>query len=299
MQKPRIIVTGKNGQLARELQDISFLHPHVDFLFFSKEELNIANAEQLAGIFAEYHPAFFVNCAAYTAVDKAETEQEAAYTINAKAVGSMAGFCKQYNTQLIHISTDYVFDGKATRPYKEEDAANPVNHYGYTKWLGEKLALENNEQSIIIRTSWVYSSYGNNFVKTMLRLMKERSDINVVNDQFGSPTYAADLAEAIMQIVNRQSSIVNGEQMSNIKPVTGNGIYHFSNTGIISWYEFASAIRDIKNLNCKVHPIPASSYPTPAKRPAWSVFDKEKIKNFFNMQLKDWKESLQTCLDKL
>jgi len=190
---------------------------------------------------------------------------------------------------LIHISTDYVFDGKSTQPYKEDDKADPVNYYGYTKWLGEKLALENNPATIIIRTSWVYSSYGANFVKTMLRLMSERKEINVVNDQFGSPTYAKDLAEVIMYIVNREPSTVN-------EPRSLNDIYHFSNEGNISWYDFAVAIRDIKQLDCVVHPIPTIAYPTPAKRPAYSVFDKTKIVSTFNIKLKDWKDSLRECL---
>lgn len=290
MSKPLIIVTGKNGQLGKELQDIAANHHQFEFVFFSKEELNISDVKQLENIFKEYSPGFFINCAAYTFVDKAETEQEAAYIINAEAVSNISRFCKLYNTQLIHISTDYVFDGKATAPYKEDDTTNPVNYYGYTKWLGEKLAVENDSRSIIIRTSWVYSSYGNNFVKTMLRLMNERKEINVVNDQFGSPTYAADLAEAIMQIVNFESVNVN-HKISNV--------YHFSNDGIISWHDFATAVCDIKNFNCIIHPIPTSSYPTPAKRPSWSVFQKDRIQNDFKIELKNWKESLQKCLQKM
>jgi len=213
-------------------------------------------------IFALHTPAYFINCAAYTAVDKAETEQEAAYTINAEAPGNIASLCKKNKTCLIHLSTDYVFNGQSTMPYKETDATQPINYYGYTKCLGEELALQNNEQTIVIRTSWVYSKYGNNFVKTMLRLMNERAEINVVNDQHGSPTYAKDIAKAIMQIVSAKNF--------------QKGIYHFSNEGIISWFDFACAIRQIKHLQCKVNPIASTAYPTPAKRPFYSGLDKNK-----------------------
>ncbi len=284
--KPVILVSGKNGQLGKELQDVASSNENFEFIFFDREELDIADATSLKKSFQKYSPSFFINCAAYTAVDKAETEKEKAYQINAEAVGNIAKLCDQFNTKLIHISTDYVFDGKATKPYKEDDKTNPVNYYGYTKLKGEELALQNNPNTIIIRTSWVYSKYGNNFVKTMLRLMNERKEINVVNDQLGSPTYAKDLAEAIISTVSGQQSTVNG-------------IFHFSNEGIISWYDFALAIKEIKQFNCAVNPIPTTSYPTPAKRPAYSVFDKAKIVNTFNIQLKDWKESLASCLNQL
>lgn len=282
----KILVSGKNGQLGKELQDIASLNKNFEFIFFDKDELNIVDELSLASIFTKYTPSFFINCAAYTAVDKAETEQEKSYLINAEAVGNIAKQCNQFNTTLIHISTDYVFDGNGTSPYKPDDKTDPVNYYGYTKLLGEQLALKNNPQTIIIRTSWVYSKYGNNFVKTMLRLMNERKEINVVSDQLGSPTYAKDLAEAIVSTVNGQQSMVNG-------------IYHFSNEGIISWYDFAVAIKEIKQLDCVVNPIPTSSYPTPAKRPAYSAFDKTKIVNTFGLQLKNWKESLTECLQLL
>jgi dTDP-4-dehydrorhamnose reductase len=283
-----VLVSGKNGQLGKELQDIASSNKNYQFIFFDREELNITDEVALKNIFQKYSPSFFINCAAYTAVDKAETEKEIAYQINAEAVGNIAKQCNQFNTTLIHISTDYVFDGKSTQPYKEDDKTNPVNYYGYTKLKGEELALQNNPNTIIIRTSWVYSEYGNNFVKTMLRLMNERKEINVVSDQVGSPTYARDLAEAILSIVNSQRSTVNGQP-----------IYHFSNNGIISWYDFAIAIKEIKQLDCIVNSIPTASYPTPAKRPAYSGFDKTKIVTTFNIQLKDWKESLKECLTHL
>lgn len=285
MEKPVIIVSGKNGQLGSELKDVSASFPHFEFYFFDRAELDIANNNAITAVFERYKPAYFINTAAYTAVDKAETEQEQAYLINAEATGNIANACKAQGSKLIHISTDYVFNGNGSEPYKETDATDPVNYYGYTKWMGEQLALQNNAQTIVIRTSWVYSVYGNNFVKTMLRLMKERSDLNVVNDQFGTPTYAKDLSEAIMQIIDQH----------NFHP----GIYHFSNEGAISWYQFATAIKEIKQLNCNVHPIPSSQYPTPAKRPAYSVLSKEKIQSAFGIQLKPWQQSLAECLEKL
>lgn len=301
MDKQLIIVSGKNGQLGSELSDISVLYPQFDFIFFSKDELDISDEKKLKEIFDEYKPTFFINTAAYTAVDKAETEQERAYIINAEAVGKIAKQCSRYNTHLIHISTDYVFNGKGNTPYKEGDTCDPVNYYGYTKWLGEELALNNNTAvTTVIRTSWVYSKYGNNFVKTMLRLMKERDEINVVNDQLGSPTYAGDIADAVMKIVvvNAESVKLNA-QGSKLKAQSSNGIFHFSNDGIISWYDFAVTIRDIKQFNCKINPIPSSAYPTAAKRPAYSGLSKDKIVSAFRIQLKDWKESLQECLYKL
>ncbi|HEX5150706.1 MAG TPA: dTDP-4-dehydrorhamnose reductase [Parafilimonas sp.] len=315
-----VLVSGKNGQLGKELQAIASYNKDNRFIFFDKDELNIADNASLQTTFQKYSPSFFINCAAYTAVDKAETEQEKAYLVNAEAVSNIAKHCHRFKTKLVHISTDYVFDGKATQPYKEDDKTDPVNYYGYTKWLGEQLALNNNPGTIVIRTSWVYSTYGNNFVKTMLRLMKERKEINVVNDQLGSPTYAKDLAEAIVEIVNRHSSIVKRQSSNvnrelsnvNLQSAIGNlqsqeiypsplasHVYHFSNDGIISWYDFAVAIKEIKQLDCIVNPIPTTAYPTPAKRPAYSVFDKTKIKSTFNIQLKNWKKSLEECLNKL
>jgi dTDP-4-dehydrorhamnose reductase len=285
MRKPVIIVSGKNGQLGNELNDISKDYPQFEFHFFDKTELDIADAEAINIAFEKYKPAYFINTAAYTGVDKAETEQEQAYKINAEATGNIAKACKAYSTRLIHISTDYVFNGTGTQPYKEEDATDPVNYYGYTKWMGEKLALENNPQTIVIRTSWVYSAYGNNFVKTILRLMKDRTDLNVVADQFGSPTYAKDLAEAVLQMITKNHFIP--------------GIYHFSNSGEINWHTFAIAIKDAKHFSCNVHAIPSSQYPTPAKRPAYSVMSKEKIQSAFNIQLKPWQQSLAECLEKL
>ncbi|MGN6353079.1 MAG: dTDP-4-dehydrorhamnose reductase [Parafilimonas sp.] len=299
-----ILVSGKKGQLGSELKDLA-AQQNFEFIFTDRDDLDITNENILKEAFEKYKPAFFINCAAYTAVDKAETDQVTAYKINAEAVGNIAKQCHQYNTRLIHISTDYVFDGKGTQPYKTNDKTDPVNYYGYTKLMGEQLALNNNPQTIVIRTSWVYSAYGANFVKTMLRLMKERKELNVVSDQFGSPTYAKDLAEAIIQIVSNERPSVSDRKMEedahSSQPTADGfpGIYHFSNEGDISWYDFAVAIRDIKQLDCAVNPIPTSAYPTPAKRPAYSVFDKHKIADTFGIQLKNWKDSLKECLEKL
>lgn len=290
MQKPIVIVSGKNGQVGSELQDASALFPQFEYVFLGRDELDIASKDAIQHIFEKYKPAYFINTAAYTAVDKAESEKEIAFLINAEAVATIAKACNSYNTKLIHISTDYVFDGTGSQPYKEDDATNPVNYYGYTKWMGEQFALENNPASVIIRTSWVYSSYGHNFVKTMLRLMRERSDINVVNDQTGSPTYAKDIAEAILKILSNCAS-----HTENFIP----GIYHFSNEGIVSWYQFACAIKEIKEFSCNIHPITTEQYPTPAKRPSYSGMNKEKTQNIFGIMLKEWRQSLKECLSKL
>ena len=279
-----ILVTGANGQLGSEMQVISTAYPNFTFLFVTKNELSIDDTEAVKIYFNQHKIDFCVNCAAYTAVDKAETEIEKALLINATAVGNLAAICKTHHTQFIHISTDYVFDGTATTPYKEDNAVSPVNSYGATKLKGEELALQNNPSSIIIRTSWVYSSFGNNFVKTMLRLMKDKEQISVVSDQVGCPTYAADLAGAIMKIITTKN------------PAEQAGIYNYSNAGIINWHQFAMAIKEISGSKCLVNPIPSIQYPTPAKRPAYSVLDTSKIQKNFNILIPEWKDSLQKCL---
>jgi dTDP-4-dehydrorhamnose reductase len=280
-----ILVTGANGQLGMELQQISSHYPGYDFIFLSKQELAIENVAAVKNRFQQHQPKYCINCAAYTAVDKAESEKDLAYRINAEAVGIVAAACKEHNTILIHISTDYVFNGQANTPYKEDAPVDPINIYGASKLEGERLAVKNNPGTIIIRTSWVYSSYGKNFVKTMLRLMSEKKELSVVNDQFGSPTYAADLAEAVLQIISKLTA--NSSQLT---------AYHYTNDGITSWYDFALAIKELSGSQCTVNPIPTSDYPTPAKRPAYSVLDKTKIQQTFGIELRDWKESLDACI---
>lgn len=285
MAVPVILVTGSNGQLGSELKELSASHPQFRFVFFSRAELAIENADDVQKAFALLHPAYVINCAAYTAVDKAEAEKETALAINATAVGLLAKASKQFGAKFLHVSTDYVFDGTSTQPLKEDDPVSPVNFYGETKLRGEEEALKENSDSIIIRTAWVYSSYGKNFVKTMLRLMVQRESINVVADQWGSPTYAADLADAILGMI----------ESGNWQP----GIYHFSNEGVINWAQFAEEIGKQTGSSCKVAFITTAQYPTPAKRPAYSVLDKTKIVATYGVTPKPWKESLQKCLQKI
>ena len=283
--KQKILITGSNGQLGKELKQLESSFPQYEFVFLSREDLPIHHFELLRNFFKGYHPQYLINCAAYTAVDRAEAEKDLAFQVNAEAVGVMAAVCKEYNTKLIHISTDYVFDGTATKPYTEEAPTNPQSVYGASKLKGEQEALQFNPDAIIIRTAWVYSEFGKNFVKTMLKLMSEREEINVVSDQVGSPTYAADLATVILQIISSEKWVP--------------GIYHYSNDGVISWYDFAVAIKELTASSCKINPITTAQYPTPAKRPAYSVLDKSKIQSAFNIPEKNWKESLSVCLDNL
>lgn len=264
-QRSRILVTGAGGQLGKELQQLAPHWPQFEFLFADRERMPVDQEETVRKVFESFRPEYCINCAAYTAVDKAESEPDLAYRVNAEGVRLLASACRQAGCRLVHISTDYVFDGTAGRPYSEEDPANPVSVYGASKKKGEDFAQQADPSVIIIRTSWVYSEYGKNFVKTMLRLMREKESIHVVDDQYGAPTYAADLAEAILQI------IASGKWVP--------GIYHFSNEGRINWFAFAEAIRELSKSNCRIHPIPAAQYPTPARRPAWSVFDTSKIQN--------------------
>ena len=286
----KILVTGANGQLGKELRDLADDYSQFEFIFLSREDLPIHHFDLVRNYFKTLKPDFCINAAAYTAVDRAESEIQKAMQVNGEAVGVLAAVCKVYQTKFIHISTDYVFNGKADYPYTENFPTDPVNAYGDTKLEGEKQAMLLNADSIIIRTSWVYSHHGKNFVKTILKLLQEKTEISVVNDQLGSPTYAADLAEIILQIIN------------NSKSSTGKwvpGIYHFSNDGIISWFDFALAIKEISGSKCVAKPVPTAAYPTPAKRPSYSVLDKTKIQKTFGIQLSGWKESLIRCLQKL
>ena len=291
MKKPLILITGKDGQLGFELAQIqSKLEDKFDFLFVGRNEFDLTNASQIKDFLLTNQPKFIVNCAAFTAVDKAEIETDLAFEINAKAPALIAEICREFNCQLIHISTDYVFDGKKKKPHEPTDSTNPINTYGLSKLKGEKLILQNNSSAIIIRTSWVYSTHGKNFVKTILKLMCEKEEINVVDDQIGNPTYAADLAAAILLMIEKLNSNLNTKHQS---------IYHYSNTGNISWFQFAQAIQEMSKLNCKVNPVPTSSYPTPAKRSSYSVLNCEAITQDFDIEIKGWKVSLLDCLNKM
>jgi dTDP-4-dehydrorhamnose reductase len=298
MERTKIIVTGAGGQLGKELQMAAGafstaglpLSPQdslssFDFIFLSKEDLPIQDAEQTLRFFERTKPDYCINCAAYTAVDKAETEKDLAFAVNGEAVGSLAAACKKVGAGLIHISTDYVFDGESAEPLKEKDPTGPINTYGASKLKGEQLAMQHNESTVIIRTSWVYSEFGNNFVKTMIRLMREKESIRVINDQIGSPTYAADLAAVILRMVSGTKFVP--------------GIYHYSNEGQISWYDFALAIKELTHSPCSVDPIPTSQYPTPAKRPHYSLLDKGHIKTTYGITIPEWKESLAICITRL
>lgn len=285
---PTILVTGGNGQLANEIRELSSGFPAFKFLFTSREELPIEDKEAVESFFQDQSIQYCINCAAYTAVDKAENEIEKAFLINAEAVGNLATICKNHGAKFIHISTDYVYDGTKGEPLKETDDVGPINIYGRSKLKGEELALENNPASIVIRTSWVYSSFGANFVKTMLRLFPVKEQLNVVSDQVGSPTYAADLAEVIIQFVQKMET---GQSFS--------GIYNYSNSGITNWYEFALSIKELSKSNCKILPVSSSAYITPAKRPLYSVMDTSKVKATLKIDIPFWKDSLKRCLAKI
>lgn len=279
-----ILVTGATGQLGCEIRAIAAKFPQYHFLFVSKEELGIDDRKAVEDYFSIHRIGYCINCAAYTAVDKAETERENAFLVNAEAAGNLAAVCRKHNALLVHISTDYVFDGTGDKPYRENDTTHPLGIYGASKLKGEQLVLDNDPAAIIIRTSWLYSSFGNNFVKTMLRLMKERENINVVNDQYGCPTYAADLATTLLQI------IASGKAENNA------GIYHYANTGITTWHQFALTIKELSKNNCSVNPVSTDQYPTVAKRPKYSVLDTKKIRDTFSINIPEWKVSLQACL---
>lgn len=281
----KILVTGAKGQLGSELTVLSNNYSQFDWVFTDWQELDLCDLENLNLNISTINPQIIINCAAHTAVDKAETEMELSDVLNHQSVGIMAKWSQENNCQFIHISTDYVFDGNSSIALTEEAITNPINVYGVTKLAGEKACLQQNHNAIILRTSWVYSSFGNNFVKTMSRLMQEKDSLNVVNDQIGSPTYAADLAQAIMTIITH----VNWTS----------GIYNFSNEGEISWYEFAVAIQEIGGFECKISGIASSNYPTPAKRPMFSLLDKSKIKAVFGVEVPDYKTSLKKCMQLL
>ena len=272
--------------MGNEIKLASADYPQFDFEFTDLAELDITSRQACVEYLRECQPGFIINCAAYTAVDKAETDSEKARLLNIDAVANLTEASKQAGAALIHISTDYVFDGTAHRPYRESDAPCPQSEYGRSKLEGEKLALSY-ANTMVVRTAWLYSSFGNNFVKTMIRLGRERSDLNVVCDQIGSPTCAADLASALLQII---AAVASGEKA--FVP----GIYHYSNEGVCSWYDFASAIMDLAGLNCRVHPVETEAYPTPARRPAFSVLNKSKIKTVYGIEINRWETSLRKLI---
>jgi dTDP-4-dehydrorhamnose reductase len=301
-----VLVTGANGQLGQAIQSISGKYPEIDFVFCSSSELDITNLENCQAIFSNYQPQFCINAAAYTAVDKAESEPAKAFDINANGAENLAITCKKFNTILIHISTDFVFDAyfsegiayydrelrlplKSNLGLTETDVPFPSGVYGLTKLQGEQAIQANWEKHFIIRTSWVYSQFGNNFMKTMLRLASERDSLSVVADQIGTPTNAVDLAEVLIVII-----------VSSFKfQVSSFGIYNFSNEGQCSWYDFANEIFRQKGVSIDLKPIPTSAYPTPAKRPAYSVLDKTKIRSTFDIKINDWQTSLARCINQL
>ncbi len=289
-----VLVTGANGQLGQSLQFIAPNYSEIQFVFCSSTELDITDLNNVQKVFKQFKPQYCINTAAYTAVDKAESEPEKAHLINVVGVRNLAQICKKNNTTLLHISTDFVFDGnlsprEQSRGYSEEDIPNPTGVYGQTKLDGERAIQATFENYFIIRTSWVYSQFGNNFMKTMLRLASERDSISVVNDQIGTPTNAIDLANVLVKIICH-TELVEVQQSTMNKF----GIYNFSNEGQCSWYDFAKKIFKINNITIDLKSIPTSSFPTPAKRPKYSVLDKTKIKHTFEMEVLDWEESLKT-----
>jgi len=288
----RILVTGKNGQLGKSINKIvntgngkNNYQQDNEFIFVGREELDLSNNSSIINYFNNNDKFdVIINCAAYTQVDKAEQEAELANQVNHLAVKQLASIANKQQARLIHISTDYVFDGESDKPYTEIDITNPINVYGKTKLAGEKaLQAVMPINAIIIRTSWVYSEYSNNFVSTMLRLGKERDEINVVSDQIGSPTYATDLADAILEIIKSKEFREENQTTQ---------IYHYSNEGEISWHEFAKEIFKIAKIDCKVNPITTQQYPTPAKRPINTIMSVDKIVGIFSLNTPNWKESL-------
>ena len=286
MAKNKIIVSGANGQLGKSFQKIAFDWQEYDFHFYDKESLDITSKDSLDKVFSKHKPNVFINCAAYTAVDQAESDRERAYAINAEALDFITSACIANHTLLIHYSSDYVYDNGTDLPMNEDSDTSPKSIYAQSKKMGEEIIAQSPVDAVVIRTSWVYSEFGNNFVKTMLKLGKEKSTLNIVNDQIGAPTYAGDIADATMKIVKHlESNTINGCQILN-----------YSGEGQISWFDFATYIFEMAKIEIDVHPIPSSDYPTPASRPKWSVLDLTEIKSRYGIAPKYWKESVNDCI---
>jgi dTDP-4-dehydrorhamnose reductase len=284
-----VLITGAKGQLGSELQALSGIYPQFQFIPTDVDELNLCDKKGVVLFIEKEKPDYIINCAAYTAVDKAEDDVDLCYKINLEAVRNLAEAAVG-KAKIIHISTDYVFDGTGKTPLKESDKTNPQSVYGKSKWAGEQVLMEILPESIIVRTAWLYSSYGNNFVKTMIRLGNERETLNVVSDQMGTPTYAADLAKTILDIID----------LCEKESVFPAGIYHYSNEGRCSWYDFCLKIHELAGIKtCKVNPVSTAEYPTKAKRPSYSVLDKAKIKETFHIDIPEWEISLGKMITKI
>jgi dTDP-4-dehydrorhamnose reductase len=278
-----VLVTGSKGQLGNEVQVLASSYSQFEFIFTDVEELDICDRKAVENYFAKRKIDVLLNCAAYTAVDKAEEDVELCYRINEKAVGILGEIAAEYGTRVVHVSTDYVFDGTSYRPYTEDMPVCPATVYGKSKLAGEQLLMDACPAAVIVRTSWLYSSFGNNFVKTMMRLGKERDTLNVIFDQVGTPTYAADLADTLLQIISADKFVP--------------GIYHYSNEGVCSWYDFTISIHKMAGINCRVLPIESKDYPAKTPRPHYSVLNKNKIKSNYNIQISHWEDGLRRCMD--
>jgi dTDP-4-dehydrorhamnose reductase len=278
----KILVTGSDGQLGLEIQNISKKYNTFDWVFSTVNSLDFSRLDNIKCFLDTVNPSYIINCAAYTNVDKAEVEPKIADLINHQAVDIISKWTTENNKKLIHISTDYVFNGFSENPLDENSNTNPLNEYGRSKLKGEQVCLNNDSNSIIIRTSWLYSSYRNNFVKIMIKLMEKRDSLNVVNDQFGSPTYAADLADTILKIINFKNWF--------------SGLYHYSNEGEITWFDFANEIKYLNNFTIQINGVSSEEYPVTAKRPKYSLLNKTKIKNIYNIKVPYYRDSLEKCI---
>ena len=292
MDRIKVLITGAQGQLGNEFRFLSFTHPQFAFIFSDVDTLDITKMSAVTKFFAKHTPQYVVNCAAYTAVDRAETDVKLATRINVDGAKNLAKACQATGAGLVHISTDYVYHNTQNTPFKEGDKVSPKGVYAKTKLRGDVAALKFCERTVVVRTSWVYGIYGHNFVKTMLRLGKERDELNVVFDQIGTPTNARDLAKAVLHIIADINNKI-------VTPEEARGVFHYSNEGVTSWYDFTKAIFDIRGVTCNVQPIESSAYPTPAARPHFSVLNKAKIKAVFGLKIPHWRDSLVEVLKEL